>query len=330
MLFLGKSVRGIAFAFALAMLCVPYPSWAQQPAKVWRVGYLSAISGPDEAVDVLREQLRKLGYVEGRNIAYEYRWAAGREERVQELAEELVRLKVDVIVTRTTFVAFAAKRATGTIPIVMAGAADPVGGGVIASLARPGGNVTGVTQNLTETDGKRLQLLHEMVPTATRVATLTWGKSPLRPLFLDQISKAARQMGITLVNQEVSAPEGFEPAFVAMQRARAQALTVQSNPFFSNHTKRLVDLAAQYRLPAIYSTSGWMDGGGLMYYGVGGRELHRQAATYVDKIFKGAKPADLPVEEPTKYELMVNLKTARALGLTIPQSVLLRATEVIK
>ena len=330
MLFLGKFVRGIAFAFALAMLCVPYPSWAQQPAKVWRVGYLSTISGPDEAVDALREQLRKLGYVEGRNIAYEYRWAAGRAERVQDLADELVRLKVDVIVTRTTFVAAAAKRATATIPIVMASTQDPVGGGVIASLARPGGNVTGVTQNTTETDGKRLEILHEIIPKATRVASLIWDKSLTKAGFAEQARAAAKKMGITLIHQEVGTPDGIKAAFAAMKRQRAQALVVATGPFITSQFKLIANLAAVQRLPVIYNTSINADAGGLMFYGATQTEMHRKAATYVDRILKGAKPADLPVEEPTKYELVVNLKVAKALGLTIPQAVLLRATEVIK
>ena len=316
----------------LTALCAlaALPAHPQQRGKVWRIGYLAASSGPEPAVEALREQLRKLGYVEGRTIAFEYRWAAGREDRVQELAAELVRLNVDVIVTRTNFVALAAKRATATIPIVMAGAADPVGAGVIASLGRPGGNVTGVTLNSTEIDGKRLQLLHEVIPKATRVATLVWDKSVTKSLFLEQNVAAAKQMGLTLVHQEVGTPEGLDAAFAAMQRARAQALVVQTNPFVSNHVKRILDLAVQHRLPAIYATKGWMDEGGLMYYGVDARELHRHAATYIDRLLRGAKPADLPVEQPTTYELVINLKTAKALGLVIPQAVLLRADEVIQ
>jgi len=330
MLFLGKFVRGIAFAFALAMLCVPYPSWAQQPAKVWRVGYLSTASGPGEAVDALREQLRKLGYVEGRNIAYEYRWAAGRAERVQEMAEELVRLKVDVIVTQTTFVAAAAKRATGTIPIVMASTQDPVGGGVIASLARPGGNVTGVTQNTTETDGKRLEILHEIIPKAIRVASLIWDKSLTKAGFAEQTRAAAEKMGVTLIHQEVGTPDEIRAAFEAMKRQRAQALVVATGPFITSQFKLIANLAAAQHLPVIYNTSINADAGGLMFYGATQTEMHRKAATYVDRILKGAKPADLPVEEPTKYELVVNLKAAKALGLIIPQAVLLRADEVIE
>ena len=303
---------------------------AQSAGKVWRVGFLSTAAGPNALVDALRETLTKLGYVEGRNISYEYRWAAGREERVQDLADELVRLKVDAIVTQTTFVTAAAKRATHSIPIVMLAAANPVALGLIASLARPGGNVTGMTTNSTETDGKRLQLLREVVPNATRVATLTWDKSPIKPYFLEQIRAAAKRLGVTIIHQEVGAPEAFAGAFAAMQKARAQGLVVQSDPFTNNHIKRIVDLAALQRLPAIYQSSGWINEGGLMYYGPSSIELARQSATYVDRILKGAKPADLPVEEPTKYELVINLKAAKALGLSIPQSILLQATQVIK
>ena len=310
-------------------LVAPFGAYSQQPGKVWRIGYLGTAAGPSASVDAFREQLRTLGYVEGRNVTYEFRWTAGREEHVQELAEELVRLKVDLMVTQTSFVTLAAKRATSTIPIVMTGSANAVGAGVIASLARPGGNITGVTGNATETDAKRLQLLREVVPKATRVATLVWDKSIVKPLFIEQLGKAAKQMGMTIIQHEVSAPEGFEAVFAAMQRARAQALVVQSDAFTNSHRKRIVDLAARYRLPAIYQNSPWMDEGGLMYYGASGIAMTRLAATYVDRILKGAKPADLPVEEPTQYELVVNLKTARALGLTIPQAVLLRA-EVIR
>ena len=330
MLFLGKFIRGIAVAFALAILCVPYPGWAQQAAKVWRVGYLATVSGPDQQIDALREELHKLGYVEGRNIAYEYRWAAGRQERVQDLADELVRLKVDLIVTRTTFVAAAAKRATTTIPIVMASTQNPVGAGVIASLARPGGNVTGVTQNTTETDGKRLEILHEIIPKATRVASLVWDKSPTNALFAEQTRAAAKKLGLTLIHQEVGTVDGIEAAFAAMKRQRAQALVVATSPFITSQIKLIANLAAAQRLPVIYNTGINADAGGLMYYGATQIEMHRKAATYVDRILKGAKPADLPVEEPTKYELVVNLKAAKALGLTVPQSILLRADQVIE
>ena len=330
MLFFGNFVRGIAFAFAIAMLCGPCSGWAQQPAKVWRVGYLATISGPDDAVDAFREQMRKLGYEEGQNIAYEARWAAGRNERVRDLADELVRLKVDVIVTRTTFVAAAAKRATATIPIVMAGAQNPVDGGVIASLAHPGGNVTGVTQNTAETEGKRLEILREILPKATRVASLVWEKSLVKAGFVEQVRAAAKKMGVTLIHQEVGTPDGIKAAFAELKRQRAQALVVSTSPFITSQFQLVANLAADQRLPVIYTTGIYAEAGGLMFYGASQAEMHRKAASYVDRILKGAKPADLPVEQPTKYELVVNLKAARALGLAIPQSVLLRADSVIE
>ena len=309
---------------------LPSAALAQQQGKTWRIGYLATTSGPDESVFALREQLRKLGYVEGRNIAYEYRWAAGRQERVQDLADELVRLKVDVIVTRTTFVAAAAKRATTTIPIVMASTQNPVGAGVIASLAHPGGNVTGVTQNTTETDGKRLEILHEILPKAIRVASLVWEKSLTQAAFAEQTRAAAKKLGLTLFHQEVGTPDGIEAAFAAMKRQRAEALVVATSPFITSQFKLIANLAAAQRLPVIYNTGINVDAGGLMYYGATQSEMHRKAAAYVDRILKGANPADLPVEEPTTYELFINLKAAKALGLTIPKAVLLRADEVIQ
>jgi putative ABC transport system substrate-binding protein len=314
----------------LALGAAPITVTAQQPGKVWRIGYLSLNSGPDESSEALFEQLRALGYVEKRNLAIEFRWAAGREERVQELAEELVRLKMDAIVTRSTIVAAAAKRATSTIPIVMAISADPVGGGVIMSLAHPGGNVTGLTQNSNEIAGKRLQLLRELLPKATRIAILVWEKSSLKTQFLEQIRAAARQMGITLVIQEVGTPEAIAGAFAAMQRERAQGVIVQTTPFAFSNRKRIVELAAQHRLPTMFEGRNSVDDGGLVSYGTSVTDMHRRAAIYVDKILKGAQPADLPVEQPTKFEMFINLKTAKALGINIPQAVLMRADEVIQ
>jgi len=242
----------------------------------------------------------------------------------------LVRLKVDVIVTRTTVVATAAKRATSTIPIVMASSADPVGAGLIASLARPGGNITGLALNSTETVGKRLQLLRELVPKATRIATLVWDKSLTKQLFLEEVRAAARQMGITLILQEADTPEAIKKAFEVMQRERAQALIVPTAPFIANNRKQIVELAGKHRLPTMFESRALVDEGGLMSYGPSQIELHRRAAYYVDRILKGAKPADLPVEQPTKFELIINGKTAKALGLKIPQSLLISAEKVIE
>ena len=237
---------------------------------------------------------------------------------------------MDVIVTRSTFITAAVRRATSTIPIVMATSGDPVAGGLITSFARPGGNVTGLSQNSNEIAGKRLQLLRELVPKVARVATLVWDQSPLKAQFLEQIRIAARQMGITVLVQEVGTPEALESAFGAMRRERAQGVIVQTAPIFNTNRKRIAELAGQHRLPTMFEGRGSVDDGGLVSYGASLVDMHRRAATYVDKILKGARPADLPVEQPTQFEMVVNLRTAKVLGITIPQAVLLRATEVIK
>lgn len=318
------------FLIALGALAAPFAAFAQQPGKVWRIGYLTFLSGSDVADAAFRDQLQTLGYVDGRNLTIEFRWADGNETRLHEMAAELVRLKVDAIVTRATFVAIAAKRATSTIPIVMANAADPVAAGVVASLAHPGGNVTGMSQISPIISGKRLQLLHEIVPKSTRFAILVWKNSPTGAFFVKEIHTAARQMGIALSVQEANTPEEIDRAFGAMKRARAQALIVQVTPFFTNNRKRIAELALQHRLPSMFEAQDAVDSGGLISYGANYDAMFRRAAFYVDKILKGAKPADLPVEQPTKFEMVINLKTAKALGLTIPQSVLLQADEVIK
>ena len=314
----------------LALGAAPFTSTAQQPGKVWRIGYLDMISGPDQQVKAFSEQLRALGYVEGSNLSIEYRWGDGKEERLPELAAELVRLKVDVIVTRATIAAAAAKRATSTIPIVMAGSADPVGAGLIASLARPGGNVTGLTLNSTEIVGKRLQLLRELVPKSTRIATLVWEKSLTKQLFLEEVRAAARQMGVTLILQEANTPEAIISAFGVMQRERAQALIVPTAPFIDNNRKQILELAGKHRLPTMFESRAFVDEGGLMSYGPNRIEMQRRAAYYVDRILKGAKPPDLPVEQPTKFAMYINLKTAKALGINVPQALLMRADEVIQ
>lgn len=314
----------------LALGAAPIAAWAQQPGKVWRIGYLALNAGPDEATHALFDQLRALGYVEKRNLSVEFRWAAGNEERAQDMAAELARLKVDAIVTRSTFVAAAARRATGTIPIIMANSADPVGSGVIASLTHPGGNITGMSQNSNEIAGKRLQLLRELLPRSTRIAVLAWEQSPLKAQFLEQIRLASRQMGITLVIQEAGTPEALAGAFGAMQRMRAQGVLVQNTPFTSNNRKRIVELAMQHRLPSIFEGRSSVEDGGLMSYGTSVTEMHRRAATYVDKVLKGANPADLPVEQPTSFEMFINLATAKAIGIQIPKAVLMRANELIQ
>jgi putative ABC transport system substrate-binding protein len=313
----------------LALLAVPLAAEAQPAGKIYRVGFLNPRSGQNEWDEAFRQALGELGYVEGRNLIIAYRWGAGNEERLAEMAAELVQLKVDIIVAAATVAIQAAKRATNTIPIVMAAVSDPVGIGIVASLSRPGGNVTGLTLMTPDLAGKRLQWLREIVPKTTRVAILG-GRGGATRLFLEQMRAAAEQTGVQLVLPEVGGAEDLAGAFTAMQRERAQALIVEVGPLTSDHRRRIVELAAQYRLPAMYEVRGFVESGGLMSYGPSIVEMYRRTAVYVAKILKGAKPADLPVEQPEKFELVINLKTAKALGLTIPQSVLGRADEVIQ
>ena len=316
---------------ALAALgAAPLASFAQQPGKVWRIGFLAPQSGPFENSDAFRDELRILGYTEGRNVAIEYRWSAGADERLPAMAAELVQLKVDVIVTNSGLPPAAAKAATSTIPIVTAATADPVGQGLVASLAHPGGNLTGLSMLSTDLTGKRVQLLREFVPKATRVAVLAMKGTPATPLFLAQMRTVAQQMGLTLTVEEVNEAGALEGAFTNMQRAGAQMLVVQQAPFISGNRKQVVALAARHRLPAMYDIRRFVDDGGLVSFGPSLPAMFRRAAHYVDKIFKGARPADLPVEQPTKFETFVNLKTATALGLAIPKSVLVQADEVIR
>ena len=321
----------LAVTAAGGLIAMPAFARAQQAGKIQHIGFLSLSSGPGPPAEAFRQRLRELGYVEGRNLVIEYRWAAGKQERLPELAAELVRVKVEVIVASSTPTAEAAKRATSTIPIVMAPVADPVGSGLVASLARPGGNVTGLTNLATELAGKRLQLVRELFPKATRVAVLAYHRTSATELFLEEMRGRARQMGVQLVvHQEVNEAGDLPGAFAAMQRERAQALIVQISPFSFDNTKRIVELAAQHRFPAMYDVRSFVEAGGLVSYGPSLLEMFRRAAFYVDRILKGAKPADLPVEQPTKFELVINLKTAKALGLTIPPSLLVRADEVIQ
>ncbi len=315
----------------IALGTSPFAAEAQQAGKVWRIGWLSSASGPNENVTAFLEEIRGLGYVEGRNLAIEYRWAAGKEERLPELAAELAALRIDIIVTVATLPVIAAKRATSTIPIIMTAPSDAVASGLVASLARPGGNVTGMTFLSTDLAGKRLQLLREVLPKATRVAVLAFkGTSGGTELFLEQLQASARQMGITLVVRKENEAAALAGAFAAMQRERAQALFVQVTPFTFESRERIVELATQHRLPTVIESRAFVDVGGLMSYGPNLPEMYRRSAHYVDRIFKGAKPADLPVEQPNKFEMVINLKTAKALGLTIPQAVLARADEVIR
>jgi putative ABC transport system substrate-binding protein len=282
-------------------------------------------------LDTFRQGLRELGWVEGQNIVIDYRYAEGRFDRLPDLAAELVRLKVDIIVAVPTPAAVAAKKATETIPIVAISVGDPVGLGLIASLARPGGNLTGLSYSVgLEIAGKGLELLKETVPKVRRVAILSNPGNPFQPLAITEVNVAARSLGVQLQLLEARGPNELDGAFAAMATERVGALLVVADSLFLLQRTRLADLAARSRLPAAYGLREIVEAGGLMSYGPSVRDLYRRGATFVDKILKGAKPGDLPVEQPTKFELVINLKTAKALGLTIPPSLLGRADEVIQ
>src|SRR5438128_842077 len=320
---------GLALVFALTL--GPLIVEAHKTGKVPRIGFLFFGSlGPSRELDAFRQGLRELGYTEGQNIAIEYRFAGGRAERLPELATELVRLEPDVLVTPGTPASLGGKRATSTIPIVFAGVADAVGAGLIANLARPGGNITGLTSISAELGGKRLELLKEVAPKASRVAVLYNPTDRSNVLVLNELQKSAPALGLTLQPLEVRGPGGFEGAFVAMTRQRPHPLFVAAGPPTTEHRKALVDLAAKRRIPAMWGERQFVEAGGLMSYAVNFYDQVRGAAIYVDKILNGAKPGDLPVEQPTKYELVINLNAARTLGLTIPPSLLLRADQIIE
>jgi len=326
---------GLAVVLVVGLALAPLAVGAQQAAKVARIGYLSTNLATNPHIqEAFRQGLRDLGYVEGRNVVIEYRDAEGKYERLPALAAELVALKVDVIVAAAgNNLAMAAKQATRTIPIVFAAVSDPVAFGLVTSLARPGGNVTGTSVISSELVGKRLELLTQAVPGVSRVAIL-WLPGALGERtekdMLQQADVAARALGVRLQFVEARGPADLDRAFSDMTRARAGALTVLPSNMFLREHRRLVDLAAKHRLPAVYTVKEYVDAGGLMTYGPNLADVVRRAATYVDKILKGAKPAELPVEQPTKFELVINLKTAKALGLTIPPSVLGRADQVIE
>ena len=306
---------------------------AQVPDRVRRIGVLMLRATPNEFDVAFRDAMRDLGYIEGRTVQIEYRWAAGSEKRAEEFAAELVARKPEVIVVATTIAIRAAMRATKDIPIVMAASSDPVGAGLIGSLARPGGNVTGLSLVSTDTVAKRLQLLREVVPSATRIAVLlgaSEGREKVNELLIEQLQAASRQLGLSLTVTYISSAAEIGSAFATVQRGRAQALIVAATPVSIDNRARIVDLAASQRLPALYELEGFVDAGGLLSYGPSILDMYRRAAGYVDRILRGAKPADLPVERPNKYEMVINLRTAKALGITIPQSVLLRADRVIE
>jgi putative tryptophan/tyrosine transport system substrate-binding protein len=305
---------------------------AQQTNKVPRIGFLGAGTASTLAgrLDALRQGLRDLGYIEGKNIAIEYRFADGKLDQIPRNAAELVRLKVDIIITGGPTDTRAAKGVTSTIPIVMTNEGDPVGTGVVSSLARPGGNITGLTPLAPGLNGKRVELLKETLPRLSSVFVLRVPGNPRSAVALKETKVAARSLGIKLQIQEVKQADDLNRAFEAITKARSDALTVVAGPFGFANRKRIVEFAANNRLPAIYYRREFVEDGGLMSYDANPNDLARRAATYVDKILKGAKPADLPVERPTKFELVINLETAKQIGLTIPPNMLARADKVIK
>ena len=312
----------------------PLASFGQQPGKVWRVGFLAQrhleFVDSDTAFRPFTQGMRELGYVEGRNVAIEWRSAEGISERLPELAADLVRLKVDVLATQGTPAALAAQKATATIPIVMINVADPLGTGLVKSLARPGGNSTGLSTIGGELGPKLLEMLHAMAPKASRVAVLVNPTNASTTLVLQHIQAAAPKVGVKIQLVEARTPQEISNGFGVMARQNIRALIVPQESLFNQQKSQIVELAAKHRLPSIGGNSEYAEAGGLMSYGHNLRENYRRAATYVDKIFKGASPGDLPVEQPTTFELAVNLKTAKALGIKVPQIILIQATKVIE
>jgi putative ABC transport system substrate-binding protein len=308
----------------------PLVAHAQQAGKLPTIGFLGATTPATWSLFVAAfvQRLRELGWSEGRTIAIEYRWAEGRGERFAEIAAEFVRLKVDVIVTAGGAV-LAAKQATSLIPIVFAVAADPVGGGLVASLVQPGGNVTGLSTQTAETAGKRLELLREIVPGLRQLAIMANAGYPAAVLEMAEVQVAARTLGLEVTTLEIRRAENIAPAFEAL-RGRVEALYVCADPLVTTNRVRINTLALAARLPVMHGVREYVEAGGLMSYGPNFPELFRRAADYVDKILRGAKPADIPVEQPTKFDLVINLTTAKALGLTIPETFLVRADEVIE
>jgi putative tryptophan/tyrosine transport system substrate-binding protein len=314
----------------LSALC--FAASAQQPKKIPRIGYLAGITRTAQSarIEAFRQGLRELGYMEGKNIIIESRYAEGKPDRVRTLAAELVSLNVDVILSAGSSDTRAAKEATATIPIVMAAAGDPVASGFVTSLAKPGANVTGLSILAPELSGKQLELLKEIVPKLSRVAVFETSTTPGTPQTLKELELAARAFGVKLEYLDILDFKDIETAFRAARQARADAIVALGGPVFNSHRTIIVELATTSRIPTMYNVSEFVEAGGLMTYGVSWPDLFRRAATYVDKILKGAKPGDLPVEQPTKFELVINLKTAKQMGLTIPPNVLARADRVIR
>ena len=319
---------------ALALSTSPVsPVWAaQQPAKIPRIGYLGALDPSAGApfIESFRQGLRELGYREGQNIFIDYRWAEGRPDRFPALAAELIQLRVDVIVTHSNTAVVALQRATRTIPIVVAAMGDPVGSGFVASLARPGGNITGFSAQVEDMAGKWLELLREVVPKVSRVAILAVSQASSHRTYWTEIQAAAKTLKVTPQRQEVAGPDEIEHAFASFSKGRAQGLIVLPESVTYERRAQIVGLAAKNRLPGIYPDILYAEAGGLISYGANRSDLHRRAAAYVDRILKGAKPGELPVQQPTRFDLVINPKTAKALGITFPRSILIRADQVIQ
>jgi putative ABC transport system substrate-binding protein len=316
----------LAVIFALCSLAK-----AQQPVKVPKIGWLAVRpASAASVIDSFQREFGKLGYVEGKNIVFEYRYAEGKLDRLPALVDELIRLKVDVLLTPTTPGALAAKSATRTIPIVFLDVTDPVGAGLVDSLARPGGNITGLSDIAAVLAGKRLELLKEVIPKLSRVAVLWNPKSPGSEQSWKESQMAARELGLQLHSMEVSSADKYEDAFKEAIRARSDAIAWMSSPLGAANQRQTVELPKKYHLPVIYTRKTVVENGGLMSYGPDQSEPYRRVAVFVDKILKGTKPAEIPVEQPTKFELVINLKTAKQIGLTIPPNVLARADRVIR
>jgi putative ABC transport system substrate-binding protein len=327
--------RKLVIALGASALAAPLVSFAQQQGKVWRVGFLgsrsrSTASSPNPIYDAFVQGMRELGYVENKNLAIEWRFADGKNERLAGLAAELVQLKVDVIVAAGVPPTSAAQKATSTIPIVMGNSIDPVGSGFVASLARPGGNITGLSSLIVDLSPKHFEMLRSMVPKLSRVAILVNPANSGHATILKSVQTAAQKSSVKLLPVQARNPQEIESAFSTMTRENAEAVIVANDGVFTQQQRQIAKLAAKHRLPSVTLRREYVEAGGLMSYGPSFVEQYRRAATHVDKIFKGAKPGDLPVEQPTKFELIINRKTAKALGLTIPQSLLISADKVIE
>jgi len=328
----SKKAKVIGFSLCALLFALCASAEAQQPMKIPRIGLLVASnpSATSDRVEAFRQGLREIGYIEGQSIVIEYRYAEGKLDRLSAMVAELVRLKVDVIVTNGPSATRRAKEATTTIPIVMTNNEDPVANGFVASLARPGGNITGLSTLAPEIGGKRLELLKETIPKLSRVAVFGTSTNPDTAQSLREVDLAAEALKVNLQYLDILDPKDIETAFRAAGKGRADAVLLLNSSFFISHRTQIAELAAKSRLPGIYNQTNFVEAGGLVSYGVNRNDLNRRAATYVDKILKGAKPADLPVEQPTKFEFIINLKAAKQIGLTIPPNVLVRADKVIK